>query len=150
MSSSAVRTAMLNFIAAAAPTENVIDLSGQFGEIQELIADAGLDMDDPWLGVQFVGNDDSPITVGANNVVGMYRETGVVYIHVVDVAKLGGAGSIITRGETLRDAFRGMRIGDILIEGMTPINFDAGTTLRFSGGYMAASFLIDYTREYNL
>lgn len=150
MSSSYVRDEIFTFLAAQAPTENVIDLSGQFSEIQDLIIDAGLDADDPWLGVQFIGNDDSPVTVSSDNVHGMYRETGVIYIHVVDVAKLGGAGSIVTRGETLRNAFRGMRIGDIVIHGMTPINFDAGATLRFSGGYMAASFLIDYTRDYNI
>lgn len=150
MSSLAVRTAIFNFISSVAPTENVIDLSGQYAEIQDLIEEAGLAYDDPWLGVQFIGNDDVPITVGANNDTGMYRETGGIYIHVIGVAKLGVAGSILSRGEALRDAFRGMRIGEILIDGMTPINFDTGATVRFSGGYIGASFLVSYVREYNI
>jgi hypothetical protein len=150
MSSSYVRTEILNFLAANAPTENVIDLSGQFADIQDLIAGEGLTPTDPWLGVQFVGNDDSPVTVGATNTSGKYRELGVVYLHIVAVAQLGGSGSILTRGETLRNAFRGMRLGDMVVDSLTPLNFDSGATLRFSGGYMSASFLLSYFRDYDL
>ena len=149
MSSSYVRTEILNFLSANS-SEKVIDLSGEFEEIQEMIATAGLAATDPWIGIQFIGNEEVPVTVGATNNSGMYRESGAIYFHVVSIAKLGGTGTILTRGESLRNLFRGQRIGGLVIDSITPVNFDSGATLRFSGGYMSGSFLVSYYRDYNL
>jgi len=150
MSSAAVRTLILNFLDLNAPSESVVDLTSQFGEIKEFIADVGVQPDSPWLGVQFVGSDEIPVELAATNVQGKYRESGVIYIHVVDVARLGVGAALLTRGETLRKLFRGTRIGSIIIESVTPLNFDGGATLAFEGGYMSGSFLMSYISDLDL
>lgn len=150
MSSLATRTSFKNFITTNAPTETLIDLTGHYEEFQDLIEESGIGPEDPWVGIEFVGSDEIPITVGSTNVQGKYRETGAVYIHVVDIAKLGVSDIILTRAEALRDLFRGQRIDSIFIESVTPVNFGAGATLRFESGYMAGSFIIGYEKDLDL
>lgn len=150
MSSVFVRTEIKNYISTLAPTETLIDLSAQYDDIEDMIEDSGLTRMDKWLGIQFVGSDEVPIALGNANS-GLYRESGVVYIHVVDVAKLGVADSILARAEVLRNLLRGQRIGgQIMIESVTPPNFSIGATLSFEGGYQSASFLVSYERDLNL
>lgn len=150
MSSTYVRDTLKTFIAAEAPTESVIDLTSSFQEIQELIADNDVQPDAPWLGIEFQGDDEVPVGLAANNTQGKYRELGAVYFHVVEVARLGNGDRLLTRGENLRNLLRGRRIGNILIESVTPMNFQQGATLQFEGGYMSASFIIGYEYEFDL
>jgi hypothetical protein len=150
MSSAAVRTAIFDFLDTNAPTESVVDLTSQFGEIKEFVADSGVQPDSPWLGVQFIGSDELPIGLAANNVIGKYRETGAVYIHCVEVARLGVGNTLLTRGEALRNLFRGQNISGVVVESVTPLNFDGGATLQFEGGYMSASFLMSYYFDVDL
>ncbi len=150
MSSAYVRTTVKAFLAANAPTEDVIDLSGQFDELQDLLADNSIPNNSPWLGVQFIGDGEVPIVVGSNNTKGKYRETGAIYIHVVNIAKLGVSDSIVTRAEILRDLFRGQRIGDVVIESVSPVNFESGAALRFEGGFMCGSFIMGYYKDLDL
>ena len=153
MSSVNVRTAIANFLAANAPTEKQIDLTAQYAELKELIEDAGLGPEESWIGLQFIGDDEIPITVPATNTQGRYRETGAIFIHVVEIAsklRLGGGNPLLTRGETLRNLMRGRRIGAILIESVTPMNFEAGATLQFEGGYMSGSFVASYQYDLEL
>ena len=150
MSSLYVRNQIKTFITTEMPTETLIDLSGEYAEISDMIADAGLTPSDPWLGIQFIGNEEVPIGLAAGNTTGKYREVGAVYIHIVDIAKLGGTSAILTRAEALRDKLRGQRIGSIIVESVSPPNFDEGGTLRFEGGYMSASFLLSYERDLDL
>lgn len=150
MSSLHVRTQIKNFLAAEAPTESVIDLTSLFQEIKELIEDSGLGEEDPWLGVQFIGDDEIPVGLYATNEVGKYRETGAIYFHVVSVAKLGNGDSLLTRGEALRDLLRGRRIGSVVIESVSPMNFDSGATLQFEGGWMSGSFIVGYQMDLEL
>jgi hypothetical protein len=147
MSSSYVRTQVKNFLDTNAPSETVIDLSGRYEDLEDMLAEGEIDSNSPWVGVQFIGSDEIPITIGSTNSGGKYRETGAVYIHVVDIAKLGVSDTILTRAETLRSLFRGRHIGDIIIDSVTPINFDAGAALRFEGGYMSGTFIIGYYRD---
>ena len=145
MSSIFVRNSVKNFLTTNAPTENQIDLFGTFQTMPELLADNGLVHDDPWLGLEFIANDEIPITVGSNNTQGKYREDGAIYFHVVAVASLGSSGTILSRGEALRDLLRGRRIADdIIVESVSPLNFNSGATLQFEGGYVSASFLLSY------
>ena len=81
---------------------------------------------------------------------GKFRETGAVYIHVVDLAKLGVSDTILTRAEALRDLFRGQKIGRMFIESMTPVNFGAGAALRFEDGYMCGTFILGYLYDRDL
>lgn len=147
MSSVYVRTETKTFLAANS-AETVIDLTGMYDNIQDMVAAAGLTSKDPWVGLQFIGADEFPVTVGSTNVQGKYRETGAIYIHVVAMAKLSASDGILSRGEVLRDLLRGERLGDrIVIKSVTPINFGEGATLSFEGGYISGSFIMEYEYE---
>lgn len=144
MSSESVRTLIKNFLAAEIPAETVIDLSTEFAELKDVISAAGLNADDPWLGLTFIGDDELPISLAATNDMGLYREVGSILLHVCAEAKIGVGNSMLTRGEVLRNLFRGRRIGSIVIEGVTPINFGPGATLEFEGGYVSGTIVISY------
>jgi hypothetical protein len=150
MSSSYVRTQIKAFIAAELATENVIDLTAEYAELQDMLDDNGLTYTDSWLGIQFIGSEEIPINVGANNTSGCYREDGSVFLHVVAPATDSAASDLLTRAEALRTAFRGQRINDMIIEGVTPPNFEAGATLQFEAGFTSASVIVNYQRDLNL
>lgn len=151
MSSTFVRNEILEFLEDNTPSETVIDLTAEYLELSDMIAGAGLGPTDPWLGVQFVGSEEIMVDIGATNTRGKYRESGVIYLHVVAMASLGIHNAILARSETIRNAFRGRRIGDlIIIESVSPANFGSGATLSFSGGYTAAVIQIDYQRDLDL
>ena len=150
MSSPYVRTQVKDFLAANIPSENVVDLTGEYEDLEDMLANQGVSSPGPWLGLQFIGGDEIPITIGSNNIQGKYRETGAIYIHVVDVASLGVSDSILTRAQTLRELFRGQRLGSMFIESVTPVNFEAGAALRFEDGYMSGTFFMGYQNDVDL
>lgn len=125
-------------------------MTSQFEDLKQLLGEASIQPDAPWLGLQFIGNDEVPVSLAATNDLGMYRETGAVYLHVVSEAKIGVGDSLLTRGETLRNLFRGRRIGDIVIESVSPLNMEAGATLEFDDGYMSGTCIVAYYRDLNL
>lgn len=144
MSSTQTRTLVKQFLADNAPTETVIDFSAQFEEMSEVLAQAGLSNDAPWLGLEFIGDDEIPVSLAATNDLGLYRETGSIILHVCAEARIGVGNSLLARGEVLRNLFRGRRIGPVVIESVTPINFGPGSTLEFEGGYVSGSITISY------
>lgn len=150
MSSLYVRDEVLNFVNTELPTESVIDLTSDFLELEDVLLEEGLTMSDPWLGVQFLGSEEIPVDVGATNTRGKYREVGAIYLHVVEVARLGVHTIILNRAEAIRNKLRGQRIGSVIIEAVAPPNFGEGITLNFSGGYTAAVIQIDYHRDLDL
>lgn len=150
MASAYVRTQIKTFLTANAPTENQVDFTALYQEIKELIAGLSIGPEDPWLGLQFIGDEEIPVSTPAGNSTGRYRETGAIYFHVVSVAKLGVGDALLTRGETLRNLLRGRRIGEIIVDSVSPMNFDSGATLQFEGGYMSGSFIISYRRDFSL
>lgn len=148
---SEVRSLIKTFLAANAPSEKVFDLDGLFEELQDIENDAMQALPDgPWVGLQFIPGDEVPITIGSTNTQGKYREDGAVYIHVVDIAKLGVRDSILTRATTLRNLFRGREIGTMTIQSMTNVQFEAGAALRFEGGYMTGAFILSYINDLDL
>jgi hypothetical protein len=150
VSSKFVRESIIDFLKTNSQ-ENVLDLTDEFMELQEFIESNGLTLSDPWLGVQFVGAEEVPVSITSHNSRGKYRETGVIFLHVVDVARLGSSGAILNRAEAIRDLLRGRRINDtVLIETVSPAIFGEGATLSFSGGYTAGLVEIDYTRDLDL
>jgi hypothetical protein len=149
MSSSSVRTAITNFITTELSGETLIDLTAEFEYLNDLL-DRYNAKGDAWLGMQFIANPEEPIGLAADNTQGMYLEEGLIYLHVVDVAYLGVASSLLSRAEAIRTKFRGQRIGDIVIEATSPPNFEAGGTLQFEGGYTACSVLISYSRRFTI
>lgn len=153
MSSLVVRNSVKSFLATNAPTVKVSDLTGGFEDIADHLAHDGISFGagDIWVGIQFIGNDESPVTINSTNSTGKYRESGAIYIHVVDIAKTGARDSILARAETLRNLFRGRRLVDaISILSVTPPSFEMGATLDFEAGYISASFIVEYEYDINL
>ena len=151
MSSSYVRTELKNFITASIPSEDkVVDLTGEYDNLRKVLAKNSINHTDNWLGLQFIANDEEVVTLSAGNNAGKYREFGALYLHVVSPAQIGVADVILPRTEIIRNTFRGQRIGDILIQSVTPPNFESGATLQFEGGYQSASVIVTYERDLNL
>jgi len=143
MSSSQVRTAIKDLLDDES-AENVVDITGHFEDFKVLLQDEGIQPNAPWLGLEFIGDDEIPISLSATNELGLYRETGLIVLHVAAEAKIGVGDSLVQRGEVLRNLFRGRRIGNIVIESVTPINTSRGATLEFDGGYMSGTINMAY------
>lgn len=150
MSSVAVRTQFKTFIAAQNPAEQFVDMTAVFDELQDFLDGQGIAPGQPWVGLQFLSSEEIPVTINADGTTGRYREIGSIYVHVVDEAKLGVGDLILTRVETIRNSLRGRRIGDIIIESVTPANFEFGAALQFEGGYMSGTFICNYERDLEL
>lgn len=150
MSSGSVRTAVKSFLESEFPDEDFIDLSAQFGELKEMLEDAGISQGAGWVGIEFLPDDEVPITVPGTNTQGKYRETGAIYLHIAARAVLGCENGIVTRGDAIREALRGQRISGVIIESVTPIAFGPGASLQFEGGYISGSFLASYQYDINL
>lgn len=147
MSSQVVRETIAAFLGTNVPGEKLISLEAEFPELRDLLAQAGLSPDAPWLGINFVGDDEIPVSLAATNEQGLYRETGSILLHVCAEAKIGVQNSMISRAEVLRNLFRGRRIDSIVIEGVSPVNFLRGATLEFDGGYVSGTITIAYHRD---
>jgi hypothetical protein len=149
MSSVYVRTQIKQFLDDNS-NEDVVDMTAQFEDLRQLLAEYSIQPDASWLGLQFNGNDEVPVSLSATNDVGLYRETGIVQLHVVSEARIGVGDSLLARGEVLRNLFRGRRIGNIVIESVSPVNTEAGTTLEFEDGYMSGTCIVTYYCDLNL
>jgi len=150
MSSVYVRGKIKDFIEANFATEVLIDLSGEFDDIRDLLAAYSIDGNDAWLGIQFIGHSDEPVTIGNSTQIACYREFGSFFLHVVEPAKLGVASTILSRADTLISAFRGKRLDDIIIVGTMPPNFERGAAISFEGGFTGATVIVDYSRDLNV
>lgn len=151
MSSEYVRDEIETFVTTNLPAENYIDITAKSDEFEFMVQDAGLDETDHLLLIQFIGANEEPITLAAGNAEGRYRETGSLFFHVTEpLDQVDVYQAILTRTETLRNLFRGQRINDILINSVSPPNFESSATLQFSGGYQSASIVINYQRDLNL
>lgn len=152
MSSVYVRDTFKAFIVAQAATESLVDLSAHFESVEDLLAQQTppLGPKVPWLGIEFLPSDEVPIAIATGNTQGKYRESGIIQLHVVGIAKLGVADSILTRGETLRALLRGRNISGIRIESVSPVNFALGATLDFEAGFMSGTILVSYEHDKDL
>lgn len=151
MSSLFVRDAIKEFLTDKVPAEKQLDLTGEFFELSELLNAYGIGARDPWLGVQFIGGEEVPVSLTASNTQGRYREEGVVYLHVVARSVLGGHNAIMVRCETIRNAFRGQRIDEkISIQSMSSPTFGNGAGLNFEDGYTSALIQIVYNYDLDL
>ena len=147
MSSIRVRDLVFGFLAANS-SEKFVDFTGEFEELSTLLQANEIGPEDVWVGIDFVGNEETSITLPATNTEGTYRETGAIYVHVVGVAGLGMARSTLIRAETLRDLFRSQRLGTLSVDSVSPANTGTGTTLNLEGGYFSASFIVSYENDY--
>ena len=142
MSSVQTRTEIKDFFTANS-SETLIDLSGEFRTLQDLMKANGLDKDSQWVGIQFSASTEEMISVPK----GCYREFGSVFFHVVAPVAIGAIDGILSRCETIRSLYRGERINDIIIESVTPPNTEAGTTLELDNNFTSATFFVDYYRD---
>lgn len=149
MSSSAVRTAILQFLEDNS-SETVVDLTGHYEDIREMLEGSSVAQDAPWLGIDFSTDGEEPVSLTADNEKGMYREYGLVLLHVCAVAKLGVGADLVTRGEALLNLFRGRRIGDIIVERVSPLNTGPGATMEFENGYVSGTVTVQYHCDKNL
>jgi predicted GNAT family acetyltransferase len=150
MCSKFVRDIVLDFISTELSGETVIDLTAEFEELDDMLEYHGVASGSDWVGIQFVGSEETPVDIRATDSKGTYRETGIFSLHIVAIAKIGSHNGIMTRVEAIRDKFRGRRIDTIIVESVSPPNFGAGTTLSFTGGYTAATFNIGFNRQFSL
>lgn len=149
MSSAAVRTAVKQFLDDNSP-EDVVDLTGEYDDLRAVLADTGIQPDAPWLGLEFIGDIEEPVALAADNEKGLYREYGLIQLHVVSVAKLGAGNDLLARAEALRDLFRGRRIGAIVVETVSPLNTGPGATLEFEAGYVSGTVSVGFHFDNNL
>lgn len=143
MSSLAVRNLTRDFLAENSD-ESVVDLTGEFQELRELLAESEVQPDTPWLGLDFSGDGEEPVSLTADNTKGLYRETGLIHLHVCAVAKIGVGANLESRSEALRNLFRGRRIGGIVVETVSPMNTGRGSTLEFEAGYVSGTVNVAY------
>lgn len=143
MSSLGVRTAIRQFLDDNS-AESVVDLTGHFEDLRTLLAESGVQPDAPWLGLEFIGDSEEPVSLSADNEKGLYREYGLVQLHVCAVAKIGVGANLESRAEVLRNLFRGRRIGNIVVESVSPINTGPGATLEFDAGYVSGTVSVGY------
>lgn len=143
MSSSYVRQKIKDFIAAQT-SETLVDLTGHFENLRELLENSSVAPDAPWLGLEFSSDGEEPISLTADNEKGLYREYGLVQLHVCALAKIGVGSSLESRGEALLNLFRGRRIDGVVVERVSPINTGPGATLEFEAGYVSGTVTVQY------
>lgn len=143
MSSKYVRN-QINTYLSANSAETFIDISGESRELLDLVADNSITVDDNWVGVQYAASIEEPISINS----GCYREFGTILLHIV--APIGPNivySNILDRAESLQSLFRGKRINDIVIESITPLNTERGTTLEFDNSFTSGTFFVNYYRD---
>ncbi len=150
MSALYVRDQFKQFLLEKFPSENFIDLTGQFGNIQEFIEDSGITRNDNWIGLEFLGDDEVAVGLAADHEQGCYREFGVVVLHIVDIAAIGVGQDIVLKAESIRNTLRGRRINDIIINSVSPPDFRSSSTLQFESGYIGASISANYQYTFNI
>lgn len=145
MSSALTRSQVLAFLTANS-AEIILDFSDIYGDLNQVLQAQNPEIQpgSPWVGIEFVAHSDDPVALAADNTQGLYREMGSVILHIAEEAKIGVGNVLLARAEVLRKLFRGRRIGNIVVEGVTPPNFGRGATLEFDGGYMACTVTIAY------
>ncbi len=126
-------------------TETIVDLSGEFRKLIDVASANGITPDDDWVAIQFISDTEEPISIESK----CYREYGVVFVHVIAPIQINVIdANILDRVEVLRNLFRGKRIdGDIIIESVSPLNTEGGTTLEFDNSFTSGTFFINYYRD---
>lgn len=148
MSSLFVRESIEDFIALEFPLESLVDVTADYEELNDMLEDSGVTPGSKWLGIQYVGSEESQVDISGTNTHGTWREYGIIYLHIVDISQTNIHRPILVRAEALRSKFRSRRINSsIVIESVSPCNFGAGISLEFEGGYTSGLVEIAYRRD---
>jgi hypothetical protein len=100
----------------------------------------------PWVTATFAGGQETQESIGqpGQNV---YRETGLIYLHVV-VPAYSGDALALGLAETLRTLFRGKTLGPVQIWNADPPSTeDADNLSGLDGTWFAASIALDYAAD---
>ena len=87
--------------------------------------------------------------MSATNDQGLYREQGLIQLHVCAIGQLGVGVELENRGEVFRKLFRGERIGGIVVDSVSPINTGPGATLEFDAGYISGTVTVSYHYDFS-
>ena len=143
MSSLSIRNAFKQFLADNSD-ESVVDITGHFEDLRTMLADEGIQPDAPFLAIEFIGGVEEPVSLAADNTQGLYREYGSLQLHVCAAERIGVGASLASRGQALHNLFRGRRIGNIIVEGVYPLNTGPGATLEAEAGLVSGTVSIDF------
>lgn len=150
MSGKAVRTKILDFLSNNSAETYIIDLTAEFDVLEDILSRYSVGRTDGWLGVTFLGDEETPRSINATNNTGCYREIGAVFLHIVERGSLSARSAIIDRADALQSLFRGRNIDGVKILTMTPPVFESGATLDFENGYISATINLGYEYDTNL
>lgn len=153
MSSKRIRDILIPAVETFLNPVPLVDITGRFEDLNDYLEDVeSIDEDTAWVAIDFVANPETPITIPAHNALGKFRETGLMILHVVEPASNDQSmvDNILARAEALQNFLRGENFSGILIENITPPNFQAGTTLTFDGGWTAAAITASFESDLNL
>ena len=148
MSKQAVRDTIFDFLADES-NESVVDFTAQFGDVKDMISEAGVQPESPWLGVDFASDPAEPVSLTANNTQGLYREFGIIFLHVCTVGRIGAGNELLSRAEALINLFEGRRINDVVINTVGSLQTGPGQTLEFEGGYVSGTITLGYQFDYS-
>ena len=122
MSSESVRTAINAAVTAAAAPWPTFDLSDY-----ESAAEVMPDIDSQAVLIQYVIADDTMMNIASSGNQG-WEENGSVTLHLLTPTGFDSA-PIITKGDQIRLALRGQRLGSTVIESVAPfVDFGGGST----------------------
>lgn len=136
MSSPTVRTALNAEIETLAGAIPVFDLS-DYVEIKDL----PLNDTQQAILLQYVASSDRIATIGGQTSVS-FEETGTVGIHWLCPTGFESA-PILAAAETMRQALRARRLGDLVVESIEPFS-DSGSPIDVDGGWTGFSSLLYY------
>ncbi|MDJ0792262.1 MAG: hypothetical protein QNJ71_10235 [Acidimicrobiia bacterium] len=142
MSSLDVRQAIEAAVVAAAAPIDVFDLS-DYVTLEDVLTD----VEDQAILIQYVTADETMMSIGGEGNQG-WRQDGTVVLHYV-VPTGFESGPVVTKGDEIREALRGRRLGgNITIESCDPFtDFGAGSTGLYGGAWKGWASNLFYSRR---
>ena len=146
MSSPYVRTTFINWLQTEFPTENLIDLTGEFDSISSLLNKNDIPKDEGFLGIQFLPEIEQPISINS-----CFREDGALYLHFSErIKNTDYVDRILARFEAMKPKLRNATIDKIRVTSFMPPNFNAGATLKVESGFQSASVIVRFYSDDNI
>lgn len=141
MSSAVTRTITLNHLQTSYNDVTFFEIDGE-------VSNDNLPDEDSWIGLEFIGN--------GNELRGFpnsFREIGVMSIHYVVRSNKDGTtlrNRILEMASTLEPLLMNIRVGSVIFEEITPPNFADGAAIKFKKGFVGATAIVSYYRDYKI
>ena len=140
MSSRYVRNTILTYLTNNWTATPVYDLSNFLDKTNLNLANLNM-----WVGVQFLHSEETYAGVGGK----CFRESGTIIFHVAHAVGQSSDGAI-NACESIRDLFRGMRIGgNIVIESVDPPTDMWGEAIEFDGNWHGFAIYTEYYMDFD-